>query len=739
MKRCGFLLGLLAALAALGLTPGPVISAPRPMDPLADLFRDLAPDVVPTGILYDRVVSLSRPEDHDGSPGSPPVTLSHWRQIYFEMWHASVREAAWPPPAVIRERATEHRPAETVPIAIMNFRYNKIRPEALETGGIVVRQGRVIVNDAAAMLERRVLAATALTDRTFRGSRLVFTFDRDGYFSNDGTAVRSLLIDADDGRGFRPMGGGELHVAYGSPGSRTVRLKLTLSDGAEHHAGFVFAVESLEVPAPDDTLHIMASIPYLGEYGTGEAYVYLSDDHVTLTNPIVVIEGFDLDNSMDWDELYTLLNREGLLDEARSLGFDAVVLNFTEATTYLQRNAFVVAELLQQVSAAIEPERSLALIGASMGGLASRFALAYMETEDIPHDVRTFISFDSPQNGANIPLGIQYWLAFFADLSEDAAAWLAALDSPAARQMLAYHHGDPSDTTAASDPLRAELDADLAAMGDYPGMPRVVSIINGSSTQMDQGFTAGDQIIEWEYDGLFVDVIGNVWSVPDGGSAVILHGRIAILGLPTEEQLVTVSSTRPFDNAPGGSRNSMAEIDSSEAPFGDIVALHERHCFIPAVSALDLDTDDLFYDVAGDPDILAHTPFDVVYFPQENQEHSAITPENKAWFLAEVQIGVNAVGGASAERPLVWGNFPNPFSAATTIRFDLPESRRLRLGVYDAGGRQVTLLAEGRFDPGTSRVVWNGRDDGGRPVASGVYFVRLWGAGFAASRKVILR
>jgi len=57
----------------------------------------------------------------------------------------------------------------------------------------------------------------------------------------------------------------------------------------------------------------------------------------------------------------------------------------------------------------------------------ARYALAYLESNALPHEVRTFISFDSPQAGANIPLGIQYWLAFFADNQTYVGMNLAAL------------------------------------------------------------------------------------------------------------------------------------------------------------------------------------------------------------------------------------------------------------------------------------------------------------------------
>ncbi|MFX1266119.1 MAG: esterase/lipase family protein, partial [Promethearchaeota archaeon] len=391
-----------------------------------------------------------------------------------------------------------------------------------------------------------------------------------------------------------------------------------------------------QTPNPHDTLFITASIPYQGQSGSGEAYVYLADSLGTIRNPIIAVEGFDLDNSWDWDELYNHLNQEDMIETLRSAGYDLIILNFIDATDYIQRNSFVLVELIQQVQLMIDPTLTLAVAGASMGGLCARYALAYMETHGLEHRVRNYISFDAPHQGANIPLGIQYWLEFFSGLSDAAAEMLANLNRPAARQMLVYHYTMPPGSTGEPDSLRAGLLADFASVGEYPQNLRKVAIANGSGYQLGQGFAPGDQIILYEYAELLTTIRGNIWAVPDGASQMIFDGYIRILIIPTT-LTVTVSGTKPYDNAPGGWRASMADMDSTEAPYGDIIALHDNHCFIPTISALDVDTEDLFYDIAGDPNLVSHTPFDTVYYPSDNQDHASITAENALWFLREAR------------------------------------------------------------------------------------------------------
>jgi M6 family metalloprotease-like protein len=83
-------------------------------------------------------------------------------------------------------------------------------------------------------------------------------------------------------------------------------------------------------------------------------------------------------------------------------------------------------------------------------------------------------------------------------------------------------------------------------------------------------------------------------------------------------------------------------------------------------------------------------------------------------------------------------NYPNPFNPVTSIRFEVPEATSIDLGIFDLRGRRVATLHRGPIDAGYHTLRWEGRDDGGRGVASGMYFVRLVGPGFNSARKMML-
>jgi hypothetical protein len=553
------------------------------------------------------------------------TSVREWRQFYLEARNAAPGHEALPAVSELVARANHLAREGRIPLAVLDHATRVVGVDGVESG------------------TSRAFAFAALTSRTYRGREVTFVLAPEALVSDDPRPIAGLAVDLDDGAGFRALGVGEPVTAhYATIGAKTLRVRVERVGTPPREATAAFEVVALAAPTPDETLHVTASVPYLGVAGTGDAYVYLAPGHTQLENPVVLPEGFDLDNSMNWDELYALLNQEGLAESLRTRGFDEVVLNFTDATDYLERNAMVLVELIQQVEAAIPPGNTVALAGPSMGGLLGRYALAWLETQGGGHRVRTYISFDAPHSGADIPLGIQYWFDFFAGQSADAALLRDLLNRPAAREMLIYHYTSPPGTTGVPDPLRATWLANLAAAGDWPAAPRTVAIANGSGAGVDQGFAPGDQLILYIYDTVPLKLVGNVWAVRNAEPDTIFQGQIRVFLITTASRTVNVGGTQPWDGAPGGWRGTMAQMDTTPNSNGDIVALHPNHCFIPTVSALALDTTDPFYDVDGDPDLLAHTPFDVVYFPAENQEHVTVTLENRAWFLDEIGLGVLA-------------------------------------------------------------------------------------------------
>jgi hypothetical protein len=175
------------------------------------------------------------------------------------------------------------------------------------------------------------------------------------------------------------------------------------------------------------------------------------------------------------------------------------------------------------------------------------------------------------------------------------------------------------------------------------------------------------------------------------------------------------------------------------APYGDIVALHGSHCFIPTVSALGLATNDPFYDIAGDTGLLSHTPFDALYVPTANQEHVTITAENAAWLENELLRGVLDVPPRTASPPVATlrAAGANPFEARAQWVVELPGPRDVDVAVYAIDGQRVRSLAHGPRPAGRSPVDWDGLDQRGTRARPGVYLVRMTAGSESSVRRIV--
>jgi hypothetical protein len=98
-----------------------------------------------------------------------------------------------------------------------------------------------------------------------------------------------------------------------------------------------------------------------------------------------------------------------------------------------------------------------------------------------------------------------------------------------------------------------------------------------------------------------------------------------------------------------------------------------------------------------------------------------------------------SAAAATADTPLLHPNTPNPFNPTTRIAFELPHAGIVRLEVFDLAGRRVgTLVGGRRYDAGPHEALWDGRDESGVAVASGVYLYRLRVGDHAITRRMVL-
>jgi predicted outer membrane repeat protein len=126
---------------------------------------------------------------------------------------------------------------------------------------------------------------------------------------------------------------------------------------------------------------------------------------------------------------------------------------------------------------------------------------------------------------------------------------------------------------------------------------------------------------------------------------------------------------------------------------------------------------------------------------------SQCLPENNTWGELIGACGPGACSTGIPDLPQDGGDFvfalepanPNPFRSTTSVAFSIPEAASVSIDLFGVAGRLVrTLVHDERFSAGRHVVTWDGRDDSGDPLASGVYFCRAAAGGRRLERGMVL-
>jgi hypothetical protein len=101
----------------------------------------------------------------------------------------------------------------------------------------------------------------------------------------------------------------------------------------------------------------------------------------------------------------------------------------------------------------------------------------------------------------------------------------------------------------------------------------------------------------------------------------------------------------------------------------------------------------------------------------------------------------SGIDGANPDLPkevFLSQNYPNPFNGSTVIKFAIAEREKASLRIYDLLGREVRTLIDEPLESGNHSIVWDGRDDIGMDVPSGIYFYRVLSASYEDSKRMVI-
>ena len=369
-----------------------------------------------------------------------------------------------------------------------------------------------------------------------------------------------MQANFDDGGGYRNLTPDvPENVIYSATGEKTILFRVNYTDGSYKESRTKIEVKEVDgmaggrslggaryvgganadqfdFPRPD----FQPPREFLGEFGRALVTVEYTNAPREIRRPLIVVEGFDawhiltpedprqnfsfqrfisrnvLERGVNVTINYTHNGTfyPTLSDALEGEQYDLIFIDFEDGADYIQRNAFLVENVIEWVNSRKQPLNGVmqqnVVMGFSMGGLVARYALRDMEQNVIPHDTRLYVSFDSPHQGANVPLGFQAMVSHlngtgigfglpgiiinptgltFGRLVPQLGRAFQMLNTPAARQMLRYQVNGSGSLIFNDNSTQTEFINEYSGMG-YPqlGGIRNVVIANGSECGANQGY-----------------------------------------------------------------------------------------------------------------------------------------------------------------------------------------------------------------------------------------------------------
>jgi hypothetical protein len=509
-----------------------------------------------------------------------------------------------------------------LPLAILNYRYNYIKKEAVSQNLVNISNGKMYDTPNRTVSpfgETTLFIATPMIPSSSRAN-VTFSIPTTLYISNQTSALQSIQVDLGDGSGYRATSLGQTVAAYyGSDGEKELKVKCTLANGQVFESHSVLQVQDdnrivAGFRSPPTSYNTSPDLTQTDVTGCQLNYFFHCPAQ-GLQKPFVFIEGFDPANTNGFKKMLDRLGRNDnlvppnqvsntMLQRLYDEGYDLIYVDFTRGAGDIPDNAQVVKNVIRRMNTLKAQNGSTSknrVLGASMGGVVGKWAIREMERSGENHDIDKYITFDSPMRGANVPMGIQFMLkdldtreaivkfrtfigpisfsysenVKISDYIPKVRSIKGILTSPAAKQLLFYNAFTPSGNPRE---FHDAFYAQLAALGDLNVDYSVVS--NGSTINQPQLLTPGEQYVSLSgagqagilppfFQNLGLDVRVSldlkVFALPASGTAGVYSGQIAFR-LPISGNLpaaITIDVTTQVNSTV----NNLKPLDSAPGGF----------------------------------------------------------------------------------------------------------------------------------------------------------------------------
>ena len=512
-----------------------ICNEPTYRDLSLNILANLDKSQIPHETLYDAVYPFADLEGFEGLADSDTSNGLHFMQAYNELYYSRNFNVGYQHPSDLYRNIKNNplNPEFYHQIGILDYQYAVLRTDAISANLLSVNNGQLFDvpnRTSSPYLSKHAKVAAVVNanmEQCFREGTHYFHFGTDYVIKNTGFELADIThLEIYFGNQTVYNGNVSGLVDQNIPFTITnqninftVKMILTTSSGTQtYYFSLCSEIRESTTSCSGQDVFNVTGYPFDGGYpeGTysalGRGTIYYADANCatkSITNPIIFVDGFDPFNTNNGNLIYTKYLNEpfdqagidvSLGTELRAAGFDIIIYDQipdpnkdynTGGGGYIEHNGMALAAFLSQFYAthASTIVADYVVVGASMGGLISRYALAYAEHHNIAHHTRLFVSFDSPQNGAQIPIGLQNGLDKFVNdgLLSFWGKFNNALHQSNAAKQLVLHHSDSQSETPAAHPARASFYQHLAEIGNWPSQCRMISIAcgNGSGKTKD--------------------------------------------------------------------------------------------------------------------------------------------------------------------------------------------------------------------------------------------------------------
>jgi hypothetical protein len=575
-----------------------------------------------------------------------PVSAEEWLNLYDRLVDTDLRSA----PNRLRELAnvTETNAAKmtksnVVPIGIINLEGLFLSDEELAKNESSKKARRPV--DFSKYETVRIVSASVLQEDLYQ-AKVSFYINHSLNIDNHAEKVAVFEIDFNDGKGFTKYPVADQLIVHRFESVGEHRINIRFYAGSIAYA-FETKVNVKQMErAPYEEFDITAK-PFFSKsseadssarsaFVGGTLRIIKGCDQI-LDKPIIIAEGFDMGQNVNLDAIEA--NYRERLNQYLIEGYDLVLLDYNDGRAAIQDNAQVLKAAIELVNAQKTGIIESIVIGESMSGLVARWALREMENAGLPHHVRLMLCYDTPHQGANVPVGLTQ-LAYDAGptlltkviLKFFAKGWrnyYTALGTPAARQLLLHQTGSPN--IGKKHPDFDNFRSQLFALGNngYPLDCRNIAVINGSMTAGDRvlfnTYNYGSRLLlSWTPFGLQNTNIDIHTNDLNKNESVL---RFAAWGFFAKKSGVNRKYISPLndDFLPGG----RTQFGVPNKLFGS--TLDFEFCFVPTFSSIDFEgslttqseRELLNINEVNAEIINRQTPFDAIYGNDNNTPHVA--------------------------------------------------------------------------------------------------------------------